>query len=290
MAAVTLSGLAILLYGLPGASAFDPGTVALSLAFCLLLTVVAAWAHELYGPQSAVAAAWILVTLLLAARESGLVVTDLAAVSALVVFLFTALRCLLDPSIEAAVFSAAAFAWGSWSVPVGHLLLLLAAALLGRWLGATGHERVGRVVHGTLVAAAIIAAGGLALAAGLEKLLPSLSHVFQPPGEAPILDATALPSVVLLIVVRPWRRHRWSSDIALLGGLVVMLAGVLPCSEGAGWWTCVGSSSQARALLLAALPIGAVLGAANWTHERPYWWHWVAFGLLAVAVFQSLVG
>ena len=285
VAAVTLVGLAILLRGLPGASAFDAGTVALSLGFCLQLVVVAAWAHQLYGPRPAIAAAGILVTLILAVRESGLVITDMLSTTALLIFLFSAVHCLLDPRIESVLFGAVTFALAACILPAAHLLVLLA----GRWLATTPHEHFGRVAMGTLVSATIIAATGLASATAIKECLPFVSNALLPCGDAPTVEASALPSIILLTVARPWRRHRLGSDCALVAALVMVLVSVVPCSGAAPWRTCVESAAPARALLLAALPIAALLASANWSHERPTWWHWVAFGLLAVALFQSLV-
>jgi hypothetical protein len=285
-----VAGLFCLLHGLPGASLFDPGTRGLVLGFCAQVALVFGWAVTLYGPLPAAAATVVEVTLVVAAHDSGLVFTDFAASTAVAALLFVASRCLLDPTIEGALLTGVAFAWARQAVPPAQLVAMLAAAVGGRWLGRTRHERFPRVLHGTLVAMALAVVAGSAIAFAVQAWWPALVAALAAPAEPPAFDVAVFPTVLLLVVVRPWRRHRIASDLALAGAVVVVIASVLPCTPQSSWWICVGSTSAARILLLATLPLSALLAAANWAHERPSWWRWTASGLLAVAVFQGLIG
>lgn len=250
-----------------------------------LAALTLGWGQAVYGAPGAVGAVGLLA--FAPPALAGAAACPLLAALAQLAAAYALMRCLLDPSVQWALFSGLAIAaalpaaglcgqWLPWAAAcmAGFSVLLVAARVLTaeRWEPRARVARAGVVSVGLAWAVAAL----LALALTRLSSLPSpgeYGRAGQPLPPFPAVRAAAaasaahdgtvpseLPIVLLLLAaLRPWRRQRRYTDATWLLALLCLAVPL--------WRAAVAWPNN----LVAVVPILALLAGACWDAARPPW-------------------
>ncbi len=279
-AAAVLSAAAVALVWLPywPSAGADRWLIAVAILLFALHGLVYVVAEQVYGSVPAIIAVVTLGCAVSAFRDAGIVFADVASTLVYVAAVYSLSRNSLDPTPQGIVLAALACALTALG-PIGieGLGFLAAAITLARALSPTPREPWLRSVHGAAVATLLAVATGGLLASGLEHLGPGIDGAFRCATEMPNPLHYA-PLLILLVVVltRPWRKHRRHTDLCSVGGVSVLV------------WLFLGSDEAARRLASYAVwPLLAQLAAGQFDSATGEARRSLVVGVLVVALIAS---
>ena len=305
--------------------------------YVVLCLLVFAWGHEVYGPAGALAAAVLTAFLPALIGHTAVMTVDVAATCTMLAAVYALARCLLDPSLQAALLAGVALGAAQLvkftALDLAPIAVLM---LLARLATAVRTESRWRIAHGGVTS--------LVVAAGTALLVVNLGFGFQGTGARlsdvgcrsarcsrlqTVLGETRMPlpvdylsgldlvasydeqrlsggyvyllgearregfasyfvvatllktplAFLLLVVARPWRRHRRYSDLMF----------VVPALWLFAHFSLFFHTQLGLRFVLPAFPLLALLAGANFDDERTPRLRFAALVLLIAQMAGTVV-